>query len=116
MFVQEFLKKDILVKLYLKSLIFLIILTILSNILYNQKLSDVYTCYKAFNNFFKKIHLREKDFAFCPEITAKTSKLGISISEVPIKYKGRSYNEGKKISIYDGFRAVYVLFKYKFFK
>ena len=93
------------------------LLTILSNILYNQKLSDAHTCYKAFrSNFFKKIHLREKDFAFCPEITAKTSKLGISISEVPIKYKGRSYNEGKKISIYDGFRAVYVLFKYKFFK
>ena len=92
------------------------LLTIISNILYNQKLTDAHTCYKAFkSNFFKKIILKEKDFAFCPEITAKTSKLGIIITEVPIQYKGRSYKEGKKISIYDGFRAIYVLLKYKLF-
>jgi hypothetical protein len=41
--------------------------------------------------------------------------MGIKISEVPIDYNGRSYDEGKKISIYDGFRAIYVLLKYKFF-
>lgn len=92
------------------------LLTILSNILYNQKLTDAHTCYKAFrSNFFKKITLEEKDFAFCPEITAKISKLGISITEVPIRYKGRSYEQGKKISLYDGFRAIYVLLKYKIF-
>ena len=91
------------------------ILTIFSNILFNQNLSDAHTCYKAFDaNFFKKIKLIEKDFAFCPEITAKISKLGIKIHEVPIDYSGRSYEEGKKISIYDGFRAIYVLIKYKF--
>jgi len=49
------------------------------------------------------------------QITAKISKLGIKIHEVPINYSGRSYEEGKKISIYDGFRAIYVLLKYKFF-
>ena len=92
------------------------VLTIFSNILFNQNLSDAHTCYKAFDaNFFKKIKLIEKDFAFCPEITAKISKLGIKIHEVPINYSGRSYEEGKKISIYDGFRAIYVLLKYKFF-
>ena len=92
------------------------VLTIFSNILFNQNLSDAHTCYKAFDaNFFKKIKLKEKDFAFCPEITAKISKLGIKIHEVPIDYSGRSYEEGKKISIYDGFRAIYVLLKYKFF-
>tara|TARA_B100000886_G_C20393932_1_gene479503 strand:+ start:449 stop:1147 length:699 start_codon:yes stop_codon:yes gene_type:complete len=91
------------------------ILTIFSNILFNQNLSDAHTCYKAFDaNFFKKIKLIEKDFAFCPEITAKISKLGIKIHEIPIDYSGRSYEEGKKISIYDGFRAIYVLIKYKF--
>ena len=90
------------------------ILTIFSNILFNQNLSDAHTCYKAFDaNFFKKIKLKEKDFAFCPEITAKISKLGIKIYEVPINYSGRSYEEGKKITIYDGFRAIYVLLKYK---
>ena len=91
------------------------ILTIFSNILFNQNLSDAHTCYKAFDaNFFKKIKLIEKDFALCPEITAKISKLGIKIHEIPIDYSGRSYEEGKKISIYDGFRAIYVLIKYKF--
>ena len=92
------------------------ILTIFTNFLYKQKLSDAHTCYKSFkSNYFEKIDLKEKDFAFCPEITAKISKMGIKISEVPIDYNGRSYNEGKKISIYDGFRAIYVLLKYKFF-
>ena len=92
------------------------ILTIFTNFLYKQKLSDAHTCYKSFKSIcFEKIELKEKDFAFCPEITAKISKMGIKISEVPIEYNGRSYNEGKKISIYDGFRAIYVLLKYKFF-
>ena len=92
------------------------ILTIFTNFLYKQKLSDAHTCYKSFkSNYFQKIDLKEKDFAFCPEITAKISKMGIKISEVPIDYNGRSYIEGKKISIYDGFRAIYVLLKYKFF-
>jgi len=92
------------------------LLTIISNILYNQKLTDAHTCYKAFrSNFFKKIILKEKDFAFCPEITAKVSKIGIKIFEVPIEYFGRNYDEGKKISFIDGFKAIYVLIKYKFF-
>ena len=92
------------------------VLTIFTNFLYKQKLSDAHTCYKSFkSSLFEKIDLKEKDFAFCPEITAKISKMGIKISEVPIDYNGRSYNEGKKISIYDGFRAIYVLLKYKFF-
>ncbi len=55
--------------------------------------------------------LIEDDFTFCPEFTAKVSKLGIKIHEVPISYNGRSYQEGKKIKMSDGIRAVYVLFK-----
>ena len=92
------------------------ILTILTNILFNQKLTDAHTCYKAFEaEVFKNIKLSEDDFAFCPEITAKISKLGLKILEVPIGYFGRSYSEGKKISFYDGIRAVLVLFKYRIF-
>ena len=46
------------------------ILTIFTNFLYKQKLSDAHTCYKSFkSNYFQKIDLKEKDFAFCPEIT-----------------------------------------------
>ena len=91
-------------------------LTIISNFLNKQNLTDAHTCYKVFHKeLFDLITLEENDFAFCPEITAKISKLGIKIHEVPIDYSGRSYEEGKKISIYDGFRAIYVLLKYKFF-
>lgn len=92
------------------------ILTILTNILFNQKLTDAHTCYKAFDaEVFKNIKLCEDDFAFCPEITAKISKLGLKILEVPISYFGRTYREGKKISFYDGIRAILVLFKYRIF-
>ena len=92
------------------------ILTILTNLLFSQNLTDAHTCYKAFDsNLFKKINLQEIDFAFCPEITAKVSKLGHKIFEVPISYFGRSYSEGKKISFYDGVRAILVLLKYKIF-
>ena len=92
------------------------ILTILSNILNNQNLTDAHTCYKMFKrNIFKKIKLYENDFSFCPEITTKIALNKIKIKEVPIKYNGRSYNEGKKIGYVDGFKAVKTLFKYRFF-
>ena len=65
---------------------------------------------------FKRIKLKENGFAFCPEITTKISNLNIKIFEVPISYRGRSYEEGKKISYKDGIEAVFALFKYKFFK
>jgi hypothetical protein len=64
---------------------------------------------------FSKIKLLENDFSFCPEITTKVSNLGYTILEKKISYSGRSYREGKKIGIYDGLKAIYVLFKYKFF-
>lgn len=93
------------------------ILTLLSNIINNQTLTDAHTCYKLFESkIFKRIKLNENGFAFCPEITTKISNLNVKIFEVPISYKGRSYDEGKKISYKDGIEAVYALFKYKFFK
>jgi len=92
------------------------ILTIFSNFLNNQSLTDAHTCYKTFDaKLFKSISLKESDFAFCPEITTKISKLNVMIVERRISYKGRSVKEGKKIGVYDGFRAIYVLLKYKFF-
>jgi len=91
-------------------------LTILSNILNNQTLTDAHTCYKVFDaKLFKKIKLKENDFAFCPEITSKISRLKINILEKKISYKGRTLRQGKKIGIIDGFRAIYVLIKLKFF-
>ena len=91
------------------------ILTVVSNFINNQKLTDAHTCYKVFDSkLFKKIYLSENGFAFCPEITTKISNLNVGIFEIPISYNGRTYNEGKKISSFDGFRALYSLIKYKF--
>jgi len=93
------------------------ILTIISNIINGQRLSDAHTCYKVFkSNIFKSIRLEENGFGFCPEITTKISNLNIDIKEVPISYRGRSYSEGKKITYLDGIRAIYALFKYKFIR
>ena len=61
-----------------------------------------------------KLNLEEKRFCFCPEVTTKISKLGYQISEIPIAYQGRNYEEGKKIGVIDGFDAIKCLIKYKF--
>ena len=70
------------------------ILTLLSNLLNNQNLTDAHTCYKAFNSkIFKKIELLENGFSFCPEITTKISKLKINITEIKVFYNGRSFKD-----------------------
>ncbi len=91
-------------------------LTLLSNLLSNQNLTDAHTCYKVFkSSIFKKIKLEEAGFNFCPEVTMKISKLSIKITEVPISYKGRTISEGKKIRYIDGLKAIVALIKYKFY-
>ena len=93
------------------------VLTILSNIINGQRLTDAHTCYKVFKSeIFRSIILEENGFAFCPEITTKISNLDINIHEVPISYRGRGYSEGKKITYFDGIEAIYALFKYKFIR
>ena len=93
------------------------ILTIVSNIINKQKLTDAHTCYKVFNfEVFNKITLEEKGFGFCPEITTKLSNMNIDIEEIPISYNGRDYKNGKKIKFKDAIEALIVLIKYKFFK
>tara|TARA_B100001057_G_scaffold198301_1_gene198910 strand:- start:1694 stop:2401 length:708 start_codon:yes stop_codon:yes gene_type:complete len=93
------------------------ILTIVSNIVNSQSLTDAHTCYKVFSgDLFKSIKLDEDGFNFCPEITTKISNLNIEIKELPINYQGRSYKEGKKIKFYDGIEAIYTIIKYKFLK
>ena len=90
------------------------LLTLISNIINSQNLTDAHTCYKAFDsNVFKKINLCENGFSFCPEITTKISNLGLNIFEVKISYNGRDYKSGKKISFIDGFEALWTLIKYK---
>jgi|TARA_B100000768_G_C11254181_1_gene365577 dolichol-phosphate mannosyltransferase len=92
------------------------VLTIISNLLNNQKLTDAHTCYKIFtNDIFIKLDLQENDFAFCPEVTTKISLLNEQIKEVPISFKGRTVSEGKKIQFYDAVRALITILKYRYF-
>ena len=91
-------------------------LTKISNIINDQNLTDAHTCYKMFNSkIFKKLDLKEKGFAFCPEVTTKLSKQNYKIFEIPISYKGRTYDNGKKITSIDGFSALVSLVKYRIF-
>lgn len=94
------------------------VLTFLSNILTNLNLSDMETCFKMFpTSVLKQLNLYENRFGFEPEITSKISRVpGIRIYEVGISYYGRSYEEGKKISWKDGFRAIFVILKYNIWK
>jgi hypothetical protein len=64
----------------------------------------------------KDIRIKERRFGIEPELTAKLAKRkGIRIYEVGISYYGRTYEEGKKIGWKDGFRAIFCIFKYRFF-
>lgn len=106
-----------------KSISFLIrtfanhFLTFLSNLLNNQSLTDAHTCYKVFrSDLIKSIELKENGFDFCPEITAKVSKKKIKILEVPVSYVGRTHEEGKKIKLIDGFKAIKTILYYNLIK
>ena len=91
-------------------------LTTLSNMFTDLNLTDMECCYKAFKtDIIKNIKLKENRFGFEPEITAKISKKNLRIYEVGIKYFGRKYSEGKKITWKDGFRAIYCIVFYSIF-
>jgi hypothetical protein len=63
-------------------------------------------------NIAKELKIKETRFGVEPEITAKLAKRKLRIYEVPISYYGRTYEEGKKITWKDGFRAIYCVVKY----
>jgi glycosyltransferase involved in cell wall biosynthesis len=89
------------------------VLTLLSNMLTNLNLTDMETCYKAVRaSVVKSIQLKEDRFGIEPELTAKIARQGCRIYEVGISYEGRTYQQGKKVSWRDGFRAVYAILKY----
>lgn len=92
------------------------LLTLMSNIFTNLNLSDMETCYKVFTKeALEGVVIRENRFGFEPEIVAKMSRKRVRIYEVPISYHGRTYEEGKKIRMRDGFRALWVIVKYGIF-
>ena len=90
------------------------VLTLLTNVLYGARISDMETAYKMLRrDVFDRLILECRRFDFEPEITAKLLRCGYPIVEVPICYAPRSRQEGKKIKWQDGVVAVRVLFRYR---
>jgi glycosyltransferase involved in cell wall biosynthesis len=88
-------------------------LTLLCNVVSDLNLSDMETCYKMVRtSLLKSIPLNGEGFEIEPEITIKLAKRGARIFEVPIRYAGRTYQEGKKIQWRDGVKAVIAIFRF----
>ena len=85
-----------------------------ANLLYGSHITDEPTGYKAFRaDLLRSLDLQSDGFEFCPEVTGKVLRRGIEIHEVPISYRPRSFDEGKKINWRDGLRAIWTLLKYR---
>jgi len=84
--------------------------TFATNVLYNCWISDVMTCHKAMSTeLFRSLSLRERGFAIEPEIAARVLRAGERIHEVPISYKARGREAGKKLTAFDGIRVLRTL-------
>jgi len=86
--------------------------TLATNVLYNCWISDVMTCFKAMRtDLFRSLPLKERGFAIEPEIAARVLRAGERIHEVPISYKARSREAGKKLTALDGLRVLRTLIR-----
>ena len=91
------------------------ILTFTANLLYEANLTDEATAYKAFRApILRALPLICRRFEFCPEVTARLRRSGLSIHEVPISYHARGIVDGKKIRARDGLHALWTLLRYRF--
>ena len=91
-------------------------LTFLSNLFTNVNMTDVETGYKAFRgDIIRNMKITSSGFGFEIEVTAKAAKLRCAMYEVPISYRGRTYDEGKKIGLKDGFAALWYIVKFNVF-
>jgi glycosyltransferase involved in cell wall biosynthesis len=90
-------------------------LTLLTNVLTGLNLSDMEAGYKVFRaETLRRLTLTAERFGIEPELVIKTAKLRCRVYEVPIRYHGRTYEEGKKITWRDGVAALYHIFRYRF--
>ena len=89
-------------------------LTWLSNRFTGLDLTDMETCYKAFlREVIQHVRIEEERFGFEPEITAKVAHTGVRVKEAPITYNPRTAEQGKKIGVSDGIRAIYCIWHYR---
>jgi dolichol-phosphate mannosyltransferase len=91
------------------------ILTTTANVLYGVGITDEATCFKVFRtDLLRALDLECEGFEFCPEVTAKIGRRKVAIAEVPVHYRARNVEEGKKVRWTDGFEAMWVLVKHRF--
>lgn len=102
--------------LYFWHYVFNRLLTLITDLVTGLNLSDMETGYKVFHaSVLKRLTLRSNRFGFEPEVTVKVAKLGCRVYEVPIRYYGRTYSEGKKITWRDGVAALLQILRYRLF-
>lgn len=91
--------------------------TLVANVLFNVYLRDLMTCHKAIRtDVFRALQLQGNGFDIEPEIAARLLQHGERIFEVPVHYKARGSDEGKKLTAMDGLRVVATLVRCRFTK
>ncbi len=86
------------------------VVTLIANIIFNVYLRDLMTCQKVIRtDVFQSLPLQASGFTIEPEITARLLQRGERIFEVPVHYKARTTDEGKKLTAVDGLRVVATL-------
>ncbi|QQG43352.1 MAG: glycosyltransferase family 2 protein [Candidatus Daviesbacteria bacterium] len=99
---------------YIRTYLGNVLVTNFYNLLYFKHLTDTYTCYKLIpTKIAQKLKLASNGFEIEAEITAKLTKMGVRIIEVPIKFKPRSYEQGKKIKAKDALLGLWTYLKIK---
>ena len=103
-------------QIYLRTFIANKLLSKIFSIIYRVNVTDIATCYKLMpTSYFKNEKFLESGFAIEVELLAKYFNKNKNYKEVPISYKARSYEEGKKIKLLDGFKYLFAMFKYRFY-
>ena len=92
------------------------LISLLFDILFNQTLTDIETCYKMMTGqVARSVRLTANDFGIEVELSAEISRQrNCEIYELGISYYGRTYAEGKKINWKDGVKALWYVFKFRF--
>ena len=109
-FIGDYMRNNIYVRTYLANKF----LSMFFSIIHKEKVTDIATCLKVFRkSLFDSIDLKANGFSIEVEILAKTLAKSDNFKEFPISYTARSYEDGKKIKLIDGFRYIYSILKFK---
>jgi len=102
-------------QIYLRTFLANKLLSKIFSLIYRVNVTDIATCYKLMpTSYFKNENFLERGFAIEVELLAKYFNNNKNYTEVPISYKARSYEEGKKIKVIDGFKYLFAMLKYRF--